>query len=382
MRIMVIHPGHGFSTADVFTGLCDGLEACGADVIRYPLDAALDVNLAMHGLAEVHAPQVAAHFDPYAVAAHAIVGRAIWREVDAVIAVTGQNLHFGAVGTLRKAGILTALLCTESPYLTMERERFDAQYYDVVFTNDRNATHLFGKPAVYLPAAYNPRIHQMEGTQVDSPPDVFFVGSGFAERKALFSGVDWTGINFRCSGTLWDGDEDTDTILSRLMDNETAATYYRSALINLNHHRTTMDYHSGQHVAEGAAYSVGPRAYEIAACGGFQLIDDSRPEAREVFGASLASYRAGDSGDLERQVRWWLAHPQERAQFAAAQHACIKPHSWTARAKEVLTVLSERVVGAPRRAVGMTDAMHGGNGGNAQGREYTGHQGDAVHTPR
>lgn len=341
MRVMVVHPGHGFSTHDVFTGLCAGLEAAGADVIGYPLDGALDVNLALYGLAQVHAPTLAASFDPYAVAAHAIIGRAIWREVDCVLAVTGQNLHFGAVGTLRKAGILTALVCTESPYLTMERERFDAQHYDVVFTNDKSAVHLFGTPAVYLPAAYNPRVHTKEGARAENAPDVFFVGSGFTERKALFSGVDWTGIDFRCSGTLWDGDGDADTILSRLMDNQEAASYYRAAKINLNHHRTTQEYNSGKHIPEGVAYSLGPRAYEIAACGGFQLIDDSRPEGRDVLGAALATYRAGDAKDLEKQVRYWLSHESERIERASAQHLAILSHSWTARAGVVLDTLKE-----------------------------------------
>jgi spore maturation protein CgeB len=340
MRIMVIHPGHGFSTADVFTGVCAGLAACGAEVIPYPLDAALDVNLALYGVAQTHAPQIVPAFDPYAVAAHAIVGRAIWREVDCVLAVTGQNLHFGAVGTLRKAGILTALLCTESPYLTLDRERFDAQLYDVVFTNDRNAVNLFGTPAHYLPMAYNPAVHYQDGPRADDAPDVFFIGTGFDERRALFAAVDWTGIDFKLVGTLWDGEDDVATFLRRLMDNATAATYYRAAKINLNHHRTTMDYRSGQHIGVGAAYSLGPRAYEIAACGGFQLMDDSRPEAREVFGTSLATYRAGDSADLERQVRYWLAHPEERAQRAAEQATAVRAHAWDTRAASIIDILT------------------------------------------
>jgi spore maturation protein CgeB len=338
---MVIHPGHGYSTTDVYAGVCAGLEACGAEVIPYALDAALDVNQALRGLADRHLPDIAPAFDPIAVTAHAIIGRAIWREVDAVLAVTGQFLHFGAVGTLRKAGIRTALLCTESPYTTLERERHDARHYDVVFTNDKNATHLFDKPAHYLPAAYNPAVHTADGERASVAPDVFFVGSGFAERKDLFDGVDWTGIDFTLVGTLWDGDADAQTVLSRLMGNTTAATYYRAARVNLNHHRTTTTYHSGQHIAAGVAYSLGPRAYEIAACGGFQLMDDSRPEARDVFGTSLATYRAGDSADLERQVRYWLAHPDERERRAAEQHAAVQPHTWQARAERILTVLDK-----------------------------------------
>jgi spore maturation protein CgeB len=134
------------------------------------------------------------------------------------------------------------------------------------------------------------------------------------------------------------------------MSNEQAATYYRAAKINLNHHRTTMNYHSGQHLANGVAYSLGPRAYEIAACGGFQLMDDSRTEAREVFGTSLATYRTGDSADLGKQVRYWLAHPDERSDMAAAQHAAILSHSWTARAGAVLDTLQEHSTWRPSMA--------------------------------
>lgn len=342
MRIMVIEPGHSHSTKDVHTGLCAGLRACGADVIEYPLMAALEVNQGMHALAETHAPELARAFDPYAVAAHAIIGRAIWREVDAVIAVTGQNLHFGAVGTLRKAGILTALLCTESPYLTLERERYDAQAYDVVFTNDKSAVGLFNNPAVYLPAAFHKGIHTQDGPRASSC-DVFFVGTGFPERHALINGVDWAGITLHLSGTLWGETH-------RLMDNTEAAAYYRSAAICLNHHRTTRDYTGGQHIPNGAAYSIGPRAYEIAACGGFQLMDDSREEARHVFGGALATYRAGDSADLERAIRFWLSHPEERRAMAVEQHRLIQSHSWDARARLVLDTLQEHPAWQPNMA--------------------------------
>jgi glycosyltransferase involved in cell wall biosynthesis len=340
MRIMVIHPGHGFSTVDVYTGVVAGLEANGAEVLCYPLDGALAVNLTAHSLIKKHVPQLTDSFDPFAVAGHAIIGRAIWREVDAVLVVTGQNMHFGAIGTLRKAGIMTALLCTESPYLTLQRERHDAMFYDAVFTNDKYAVPLFGRPNVhYLPAAYNPATHHGEGARAVGAPDVFFVGTAFPERQALFGGVDWTGIDLKIAGTMWDGTDDDDTIMSRLLDNETAATYYRAARINLNHHRTTADFNSKEHIATGAAYSLGPRAYEIAACGGFQLMDDSRPEAREVFGDSLAPYKSGDSADLTRQLRYWLEHPQERARMAEAQQQAARPHSWHARAARVLDIL-------------------------------------------
>lgn len=337
---MVVHPGPQFSTHDVWVGLCAGLIANGVEVEPYPLHNALTVNQSIYNVAAEYAPLTAQHFNPYAVVAQALVGMCIWKECDAMIAVTGDRLHFAAIHTLRKAGITTALLCTESPYLTESREQYDAHHYDVVFTNERNAVPLLHHPnAHYLPHAYNPELHYAGAAEGNKQVDTFFVGTAFEERKALFGGVDWTGINHIERGTLWRGNSDTETMLADLTDNSEAAAWYRSARININHHRTTGVYGNGQHIAPGAAQSLGPRAYEIAACAGFQLMDDSRPEALDIFGESLVTYRAGDSADLEKQIRFWLAHDAYRAEWAAAQHAAIQPHTWAARAAQLLNTL-------------------------------------------
>ena len=173
------------------------------------------------------------------------------------------------------------------------------------------------------------------------PCDVFFVGTGFPERRALFGGVDWTGIDFQQKGFLWSDEEQADTLMPRdVTANADVTAFYRSAKINLNHHRTTTIYDQDVHIDPASAESLGPRAYEIAACGGFQLCDDSRAELSDVFGDAIATYRAGDSADLERQIRYWLDHPTERAEKARAQYQAVRPHTWAARASGVLSILS------------------------------------------
>src|SRR5262245_47390096 len=42
MRIMVVHPGAAWSTADVYTGLCAGLRARGVSLIEGRLDTILN----------------------------------------------------------------------------------------------------------------------------------------------------------------------------------------------------------------------------------------------------------------------------------------------------------------------------------------------------
>lgn len=342
--IAVIEPGAAFSTIDVCNGLIAGLEANGATVRRFPLNINLQMMSVFANWAERE--QIVEHkIDAFQVAQRGIVDFCCYYDVDAVIAVHGGNLHPIAPITLRmlanqkKRWFPTALLVTESPY-QLEQDVKMASLFDIVFVNERRAVAHFQNPRkYYLPHAYNPAIHEPGAAEADKACDVFFVGTYFDERRALFGGVDWSGINFVQLGFARDGWASEDLLSpEHIADNALVAHYYRSAAISLNHHRTTRDIHTG-HIGAGEAESIGPRAYEIAACGGFQLCDDARPEYREVFGEAAATYRAGDSADLARQIHFWLDRPALRAEVAQAQWRAVQPHSWHVRAADVLNRL-------------------------------------------
>lgn len=343
MKVLVIHSGHLMSTIDVATGLIAGLEANGVRVAQYPLHEPLALAQRLVGYAADAGEELPDQL-VYNMAAGGIPGAALLVEADIVIAITGRNLPWRIIEAIRKGGITTALLCTESPYTTRQFERHDAAIYDYVFTNERAALGLFDRnpaPRVhYLPHAYNPAVHQ-PGSGGPPQTDVLFIGTGFAERRALFSAVDWQGIRHTLLGPLWDGATDSATVIDHGIDNVEAVARYHHATICLNHHRTTANWHEGTTISD-AAESLGPRAYEIAACRAFQLCDDSRPELGEVFGDAVPTYKAGDSADLERQMRYWLARPDARAAHAAAAFEAVRPHTWAARAAQMLSVVATR----------------------------------------
>lgn len=338
MRVYVIHPGASFSTADVFDGLVAGLRANGVDVYEGRLDSILSWYDTLVSVGAARGVLQTTALDPDHLNRHALASAHITRHIlqtepDLVIAVSAHNYNIGDAKIIRRY-FRTAMIGTEAPYLTTLEVQL-AACYDAVFTNERASvpTYALHCPrAYYLPHAYNPDVHRPDGAAIAS--DVVFVGSLFDERRALFDGVDWTGIDFRCRG--YDLARDVQT--ADIVPNADTAALYRGAKIALNHHRTTTSHASGQHIRPEEAESLGPRAYEIAACGAFQLMDDSRAEAREVFGDSLVTYRAGDSDDLARQVRHWLS--RDRADVAAAQRAAILPHSWTNRARQLLEVMA------------------------------------------
>lgn len=328
------------------------------EVIEYRLDVWLDASHIMCDAMKTAKQANPSLYTPdeYALGAQAAIGYAIWKECTHVLVITGQHMHMSVPLTLRKAGIKTALLCTESPYLTVKRERHDAQLYDVVFTHERRAIPLFQHKNVhYLRHAYNSDIHKPGAAEPAYASDTFFVGTGFDERQRLFSAVDWTGIDFRCMGALWHGHQDTKHLLIDLLPNTEAAKWYRSAKVNLNHHRTTADWADTSQI-DTPAESLGPRAYEIAACKGFQLCDDSRAEWGELFKDAYpteTSYHAGDPESLQRSIRYWLKYEERREEAAALQHAAVQSHTWQHRAHELITILdTQKPGGASVHATG------------------------------
>lgn len=354
MRILLIHPGASFSTHDVYIGMKAGLEAHGHTVIPFRLDE----SLAFYGSLFEAAERGGLVWDngarPNLQGFASLKGIAELVNVspDVVISVSGHNLHYSVPIMARKLGIPSAVYCTESPYF--DHEPLFAKHYDVIFTNEARSVPSFEKEAPgrahYLAHAYNPHLHYPGPSDPDCAADVFFVGSGFPERRRLFEGVDWTGVKFVTHGFLWTEGENPDAMeMDRVLPNEQAAQWYRSSAINLNHHRTTTVYGAGKHISGLDAESLGPRAYEIAACAGFQLCDDSRPERLAVFGDTLPTYRSHSALDLEKQVRYWLQRPDERARLAQAQRQAILPHSWHNRASQMLDVITAAT--KPRQAV-------------------------------
>ena len=336
MRVMVVHPGANFSTSDVYDGLIVGLRAQGVNLIEGRLDTILDWYASLiqggveQGVLVADTFLLDGRLNRSALASAHITRAAVMHRPDWMIVVSGHNYNAYDAQALRRAGIRVALICTESPYW-MDVEPHMASFYDVVFTNERTAVASFRhERAHYLPHAYNPAVHSPELPPAQAS-DVFFCGSLFDERRALFDAVDWTGIGFLKRGYH------LDTGIPDLLPNMEVARHYRGTKIALNHHRTTTMHGSGGHITR--AESMGPRAYEIAACGAFQLMDDSRQEARDVFGNSLATYRAGDADDLARQMRYYLAHDAERIELAAQQHDRVQGHSWVERAAQILEVL-------------------------------------------
>ncbi len=102
---------------------------------------------------------------------------------------------------------------------------------------------------------------------------------------------------------------------------------------------------------------VGPRLFEVLACGGF-LLSNRNAGISELFedGQDLVFYENLD--DLEEKVRYYLAHPEERRRIGEhGRRTVVEKHTLLHRAQRIVQVLEEAGAIPPAAAApaGLTD---------------------------
>lgn len=346
LRVLLVHPGASWSTADVEAGLRYGLIKHGVEIIRYRLDARLERSRswlyaswrrAVKRNPGITRPTV--HDCVYQAGVGALE-MALRHEVDVVLIVSAMLLHPDVIVLMKRAGLTVTVLFTESPY-DHEKEARIAAMVDGCWTNERTVVNAFRQinPRTgYLPHAWHPERHFVSDRMGGEFPahDVVFVGSGFRERVKWFNSIDWTGIDLGLYGT-WKGFGLKKDLLACVrgeqVGNAAAASLYRRAKIGLNLYRTSQGLGPNAPAITCVPESLSPRAYELAACGAFHL-SDYRDEVREVFGDLVPTFRS--SSEAAALIRHWLADDAGRASRAAQLPARVAESSWVERSAQVV----------------------------------------------
>lgn len=318
MKLLVVHPGADYSTADVWSGIRGALRDRGHEIYDYNLSVRimrgaqyLDFcwRRAKKNDPTIERPNAA---DAVYMAGQGILERALRQQVDWVLIVSSMFCAPDWLILLRRAGVKVGVVFTESPYDDLQQLKV-AKLVDVAWTNERTSVDILnqGCPTYYLRHAYNPDIHRPEMATDDVPAhDVVFVGTAFPERIELLKAVNWDGIDLGLYGNwtqLNGNDGFRKYVRGGPIDNAKTAALYRKAKIGLNLYRESMGW--GKYAPRiGNAESVNPRVMELAACGVFML-SNYRPEMDEVFSGLVPTFEDGKG--LEQQIRQWL--PDEGA---------------------------------------------------------------------
>lgn len=325
MKILCVSSPHGYTTRDVWKRVMSGLKANGVTVVPYDLLPRWSIFDALLGLAEKKQMNLPSGFKGNLLAYEPVTGAALYHEVDAVIIVSPQYFPMPIAQVLRKAGKKVIGYFTECPYEDMLHAPLQAAEFDYAFLNDRYSVDLFrafNEASFYLPHSYDPELHYDSAEPRDNK--VVFIGTGYKGRWEFFNDVDWTGIDLEIRG-LWrkqrGGHRLNKYIKGGVTENEDAAAMYRTNGVGLSLHRTQRYVNADWDIDDGEAYSVGPRTYELAACGCFQ-ISDHRKELIDIFGDTVPIYRSPD--ELGAIVRRATTDPVWRQELAAQQKQAVQ----------------------------------------------------------
>lgn len=268
---------------------------------------------------------------------------------DLVIAMHGAFLPQKLVETVRRLGSTTALWVVDDPY-EIDNAIVYAGSYDHIFTVDSSAVSIYkghGCPNVFhLPLAAYPPVHRQKTVPSRYQSDVCFIGSAFYNRLKLFDEIaDYLStLNLKIIGQWWEKLESFSK-LEPFIVNDTigpgeAASYYSGAKINLNLHRgSDAAAHFEGNKLEVKAVSPNNRTFEIAGCGGFQIVDNVREDLGKYFtiGQEIETFESPQ--DLVEKIKHYLGHPDKRLEIAknAAQRSC-KEHTFKDRLGFMLDV--------------------------------------------
>lgn len=212
-------------------------------------------------------------------------------------------------------------------------------FYDHVFTPRRANMEEFSRAGCshvsYAPFAYNPEVHFWEHPalgRAEDRHDVVFVGGGDRDRLPWMTALLREGLDVGLYGGYWDRYAETKSCAKGLADEKrirqtTTASKVSVCLVR----RANRDGHC-------------MRSFEIAACGGCMLVEDTA-DHRDLFGEDGEAVRYFSTvPELVAKARALLGDEAERERLRRAAHRLVVSggHTYTDRLRTMMaTVLTE-----------------------------------------
>jgi spore maturation protein CgeB len=269
-----------------------------------------------------------------------IVAKAVDLKPDLILGLAQAPLSPEGISRLKKLGAPVAFWFVED-FRTLGYWEQVAGYYDHFFTIQRES--FFEelekrdiKNYYYLPQACSPSVHRPlalgEEDRQNFSADLSFMGAAYYNRRQSFPRL--LDYDFKIWGTEWD----LGSAIGKKVQNknervstEDCVKIYNCGKINLNLHSSTFH----QDVNPNGDF-VNPRTFEIAACGGFQLVDE-RSELVHLFqpGEEIVTFK--DIEDLKNKINYYLEHDDERKSIASKSRIkAVSEHSFERRLEEML----------------------------------------------
>jgi spore maturation protein CgeB len=233
-----------------------------------------------------------------------------------------------AIRRMGKAALVT--WTTDDSFKFHTVSKFIAPFYDAISTLFKYRVEDYIRAGVegvyYTQCAANSHWLNPPKRAEDCQFSVSFVGKPYRPRVELVRALERAGIHVDCFGFGWpNGPIPTDQM----------PVVMRDSVISLNFSAA----------AESDAVQntqIKARTFEVPGAGGF-LLTDTSPGMAEVyeFGREIEVY--DDFDDLQKKIRYYLQHPDERDRIAHAGYLrTVACHTWEQRLKGLLELGLER----------------------------------------
>lgn len=336
MKWLVVHPGPGFSVADVHIGWFEALTGLGVQVRDYNLGERLTFFEQARFEREpgLFSRALTTNEEIVRLAVDGLYADLFRTRPDVLFVISALFVPHELLDLARSSGTRVVVLHTESPYED-DRQLKTAEHADLNLLNDPVNLDRFPH-ALYLPHAYRPAVHYPGPGDPDLKCDLAFVGTGYVSRIRFLEAMDLDGLDVTLAGNWQHLDEYSPLRKhvihdpARCFDNADTARLYRSARVGLNLYRREANL---PELAQGVA--IGPREVEMAACR-LPFVRDPRPESDDLF----PMLPAADSPDeATEHIRWLLARDTIAAQLANHAYAVIADRTFANHAAILLRLL-------------------------------------------
>jgi spore maturation protein CgeB len=263
------------------------------------------------------------------------------------MAFGGEGLNFEICRRVRDVCGYAVLWATEDPYELHANLR-TLDIFNRIFTNDSGSVAAYGGKASHLPLAAIPFIQYLPVREdIACYYDVFFAGTAWPNRvdtireiSTLLSGK----IQLKLAMPV-------NQYLPAIEDFSYPPSSYNWRTSNIqfarfaNRSRITLGLHRDFAATPGSptkALTPGPRIFEVAMAGGFQLIEQSLAEIDEYFIPDHEIVLFGSQKECLEKIEYYLAHSEERIAIAqAAQKRALQDHQYANRLDKIFELVQE-----------------------------------------
>jgi spore maturation protein CgeB len=259
-------------------------------------------------------------------------------KVDLVFILKGETLEVETLAALKSPGRRVVSWWLDDPIVNFSaypQVRAHLEYIDLFFLFDRGRfdelSALGARELIHLPCSVDPDIYH---PKTPAPAeikqykcDLGFVASYYPERGELLKHMQ--GLDVAVWGMGWKNKPELQmhprgTLRGKSLVGSKIASMYNVALICPNTHHS-----------QSLLGGLNMRTFEIAAAGGFQIVDDI-PGLEEQFekGREIVVYESPEH--FRELADYYLAHPAERK--ALAEHArerVLRDHTYRHRLRVV-----------------------------------------------